>query len=518
MDSNKVKLIIVAIAAAFAAVYLGITAATAQFETIGWVLGVITFIVCISLGRKIWLLLPFMIAMNIGLQIPGQPGTGLIAQILVIGFSATLFLMRKLPFGLAWTELESWMLILTLFVGQVFVRNPVSLSLFGGEMVGGKPYVIYAITLTSGLLLSGLRVPESDLKWVPRLTILGGLTNLAVSITGLIFPAIGQFIGNVAEFGANNRGNTGEAVDTGVATRRGFLGVFGNNAALWTASYISPLRALLRPLWAILVLAAIVAAAMSGFRNFVVSTGLIFLLGVLYRSGFGGAMISMTCLAASLTFLALINSVSPLPGSVQRSLTFLPGTWDERYRIDTESSNDWRIEIWKEVLMTDRWIKNKWLGDGLGFSAAELRSQMSDREGARAGVSGFDAHRQSILASGDYHSGPVQTIRTIGYVGLFFLLIAQIRLAVHAHRQIQRCRNTKWFPLALIVGLPIISYPIFFVFVFGTFQLAAVYLFIGYGMIRILENNIPLPRWTTLRQRIRMPSNGRANDHAVPIE
>ena len=167
--------------------------------------------------------------------------------------------------------------------------------------------------------------------------------------------------------------------------------------------------------------------------------------------------------------------------------------------------------------MTDRWIANKWLGDGLGFSAAELAGQVNFRKGSRAGISGFDSHREAILASGDYHSGPVQTIRTIGYFGLMVLLLAQIRLAVHAHQQIQRCRNTEWFPLALLIGIPLVWSPIFFVFVFGTFKDASATLFIGYGMIRLLENNLPLPAYVkSRRQSYVMRTRPLANESAMP--
>lgn len=199
--------------------------------------------------------------------------------------------------------------------------------------------------------------------------------------------------------------------------------------------------------------------------------------------------------------LAAINLVAPLPPNIQRALTFLPGTWEDRYRRDAESSSEWRFEIWREVLTSPRWIENKWLGDGLGFKASELAAQQNMQLGNRASISGFDVHRDAILKSGDYHSGPVQTIRTIGYVGLVFLLIALVRLAVHAHRQIQRCRNTEWFPLALLVGIPLISFPFFFVFVFGGFTTGFTSLFMGYGMVRILEKNLPLPAYVLRKRR-----------------
>jgi len=437
--------------------------------------------------------------LNISLRIPAQPDSGLIGQILFVGFCIPMFLMRKLPFMFVWREMEFWCLVLTLFVLQVYMRNPVGMNIFGGESVGGKPYATFAICLVSGILLSGLRVPVSDLKWVLRLSILGGLLNLAVSIVGTLVPAIGFYTGaskvrsDQPSYLADSSAGDGK-----IPTRVGFLVAFGTNLALWISSYISPLRACLSPLWGGLVLLAIAAAAMSGFRNTVVIVGFTFIFGIVYRNRFSGLAISIFGLICALALIAVVNIYIPLPQNIQRSLTFLPGTWEERYRKDAELSSEWRFEIWREVLLTNRWIENKWIGDGLGFKASELARQVN-MNNARIGVSGFDYQREAILANGNYHSGPVQTIRTIGYIGLIFLLIAQIRLAVHAHRQIQRCRNTEWFPLALFIGIPLVISPIIFVFIFGTFASACVSLFIGHGMIRLLENNLPIPAYVIRR-------------------
>jgi len=512
MDSNRIKIIIVAAFATFVSLYLGISAATAQFEAIAWVIGTAVFITCLSLGRRIWLLIPFMTVLDIGLRIPGQPGSGLLGQILVIGFCIPLFLMKKLPYRLAWTELEIWIFIVTMFVVQVYLRNPTGVSLFSTSSVGGKPYAIFAICLVIGVLLGGLRVQPGELIWIIRLSILGGLLNLVVSILGVLVPSIGYFTG--ASYLQADPNAPGAAVDPGVSTRIGYLGVFGRNLSLWISTYVSPLRACLRPLWGCLIAIVLVAALMSGFRSTLISVILTFSVGIAYRSGFSGVSFAIFSAICGLGLLAAVNVISPLPPNIQRSLTILPGSWEERYRRDAENSSEWRFEIWREVLLTDRWIDNKWLGDGLGFKATELASQMRAHEGERKGTSGFDQHREAILKNGDYHSGPVQTIRTIGYVGLIFLIIALVRLAVHAHRQIQRCRNTEWFPLALFVGIPLIWFPFFFIFVFGAFSTGFTSLFLGYGMVRMLENNLPLPayvirRWTPyiLRNRQSLPES-----------
>ena len=178
MDSSKVKAIIVVVIALFAALYLGISAATAQFETIAWVVGGSTLAICLSLGKKIWLLIPFLGALNLTLMIPGRPTTMQVAQILVVGFCVLMLLTRKLPYRLKFTELEFWIGLLTLAVAQVYLRNPTGLNLFGGDTVGGRPYIFFAATLVTALLLCGLRVPPGELRTAVKLSIIGDFSIL----------------------------------------------------------------------------------------------------------------------------------------------------------------------------------------------------------------------------------------------------------------------------------------------------------------------------------------------------
>jgi hypothetical protein len=433
--------------------------------------------------------------LDIGLRIPGQPDTLLLAQIAFIAFSIPQFLLRKLPYKLQFTELEFWILMLTLMIAQVYMRNPVGLNIFGGSTVGGKGYALYAIALTSAIILCGLRVPKKHLNWVKKLSIAGGLLNFTVSIMGSLVPSLAYFTGQTySKSDEVNYEDIGKAVDTRDAGRVGYLTTLGKNIGLWTSSHISPLVALLKPLWLILILISIASVLIGGFRNGIASLAFIYLLGIAYRSG--GFAVIVSCFAGmgGIALLAAINLIAPLPPNAQRALTFLPGTWEQRYKDDAKGSTAWRVEVWKEALTSDRWIRNKWLGDGLGFSSAELAAQMNERKGSLMGISGFDAHRETVLVNGDYHSGPVSSVRVVGYVGLIIFLVAMTRLAVHAHRLMITFRHTEWFSLTLLIGIPLIYSPIFFVFIFGDFKAAVSIFLINCGLVRILENNLPLPK------------------------
>lgn len=291
-----------------------------------------------------------------------------------------------------------------------------------------------------------------------------------------------------------------EAIDVGAASRVSFVRGISLNLANWISSKVPPLRAMFHPFWALLILSTLAGAAGSGYRSQLAIVCATYVVGICYRGGLRSLLIAGFLGAMALVLLALTNLISPLPPNVQRALTFLPGTWEERYKLDSEQSTTWRVEMWKEVLTSERYIKNKWLGDGLGFSSEQLQQMAALQESTATGVGGWDAHRESAMIAGDYHSGPVQTIRTIGYVGLLILLIGMVRLAIHAHRQILRCRNTEWFMTALFFGNSLIWMPIGWTFIFGSFTGGVSALLLGSAMIRLLENNLPLPPYVVKRR------------------
>ncbi len=507
-DSSKLKFIVIAVLALFVALYLGITSATAQVETIAWVVGALTMVPCLLLGKRVWLLIPFLGSLHLTLMIQGRPDTMLVAQCLVIGFSTLMFLARKLPFRVQFSEVEWWILLLFLCVLQVYLRNPVGLNMFGGSQVGGRPYLLFVLALFTALILCGLRVPAIQLKTALKLSILGGVLNFTIGFLGWLWAPFGYWFG-MAGTVANAPEIQQEALDTERTTRIEFVRRLAHTLALAVSSFRNPLTAIFSVRWAPLVLLSLALAAASGFRNVVGAIGLTYLVGIFYRGGIVALIASSLAAGIAVALLALVNLATPLPPNIQRSLSFLPGTWEERYILDSKSSTDWRVEMWKEVLFTERWIENKVFGDGLGFSARELALQGQLRETKRTtglGMSGFDVAREYVLINGDYHSGPVSAVRTIGYVGLTVMFLMQLRMMVLAHRQIQRCRGTEWFPVALFFGIPIIWYPFFFTFIFGGFGVDGITILMNAGILRLLENNLPLPAYARARTTVAFPS------------
>jgi hypothetical protein len=490
--SSFIKSALIIVGVLTLAIWLGVSIVISQTETVLQFAGAALLLTCIFLGSKIWLLLILFMALNVPL-IRGF-GTVELGQALFLGFTFLMFLMRRQPTKIKFGELEIWMLLLATCIVLVYLRNPVGLNLFGAGSVGARPYFMVAMAFATGIVLGNIVVQPKELKWALRLTMIGSF--LGLGLTALRMRGVGLTGG----MGVSTNVTLGDAQGS---SRIGTLGGIGETIARIVASYVSPLRGLIHPVWAPLILISFAAAAGSGFRNYVASVGLIYLVGLAYRGGFISVVIAALSGAMGLGALALLNLAAPLPPNIQRALSPFPGTWEERHVKAAADSTEWRVEMWKEALFTDYWIQNKVLGDGLGFTARELQMLQAMEEGGRgldSMGSGMSQQQESMMVTGGYHSGPVQTVRTVGYVGLLVLLLAMVRVAVHAHRQILRCRGTEWYPLALFFGIPTIVLPPFFVLIFGTFGNDVSTTFIAYGMIRLLEKNLPLPAYVATRR------------------
>lgn len=480
LNARSIQGILVLAIGTFLAIWLGMALVTNQLETILKVGGGALLIICALLGQRVWLLLILFTSANVVLW--RWLGTTDIGQMLFIAFSLALFLMRKLRFEFKIRELEIWLILISLCIVQAYMRNPVGLNVLGAGSVGGRPYFVLALSITSAAILSSLIVPPRELKWALHLSLIGGF--------------LGIFL-QVARFGNLTQNQEG-------AARIPALSVCANLLSRWVSSRLSPLRACFHPLWALVILTSLAMAAFSGYRNTVAAVGLIYLAGIFYHGGFRSFMGSLLLGSFALLMLAFINLNFPLPGNMQRALSPLPGSWEEQYRTDANLSTEWRVEMWKEALFTDRWIKNKMLGDGIGIASEQLERQMNIAYSGNE-FGGLTGQQVSMLETGSYHSGPVHSVRMVGYVGLAILLLSMIRVAVHAHRQMIRCKGTEWFSLALFFGIPLITQPFFFTFVFGEYHTGVAHTAFGMAMIRLMERNLPLPAYVPQNRRAHVP-------------
>ncbi len=485
MQSRIVPIIIVGVIVLVLSLWLGQGIAQNQLQTLLTAGAGAGLLVCLMLGQRVWIAMIMLLAMPVpimrGFHAPE------LGQMIFVGMSLIMFMMHKLKLNWKYTEMDLWRILLLLCIVQVYARNPVGLNILGASSVGARPYFNVALALLAGFILSKYVVQPKEIRWAMWASILGYIITLPLNTFRYGFGR-----GPAVETVSVTTGYEGEG-----AGRVGKYNTWAQCLSIFISSRVNPLRAAFHPVWAFLILLSLALAALSGYRNTVAYVGIAFLLGIAYRGGALSVFTSTVIGAFALGVLAMVNLAYPLPLNVQRALSPFPGTWDERQVEQAERSTEWRIEMWRQALLTDDWIKNKIFGDGLGMTREEHeRMQALDsRQGARAIESGLTRQQEGMMLTGNYHSGPLQTIRTIGYIGLLIMVLAMIRMMVHTHRLITRARNTEWFVPVMFFSIMIMVWPPFWAFIFGEFRTGVFHVFMWSGMIDLMHKNLPLPVW-----------------------
>jgi hypothetical protein len=165
---------------------------------------------------------------------------------------------------------------------------------------------------------------------------------------------------------------------------------------------------LTRPWRLVVLLLALGAGLLSGFRGFVVGASLtfavLFYLEGLHRTRYLAVLLGMALIGGAV----VLPYVNHLPVIAQRTLSFLPGNFDYATRENARSSSEWRVVMWKQLL--PEVPKRLFRGQGWGIDARELEMSMSM---ADAG----DPYASTIMV-GNYHNGPLSILLPFGIYGM----------------------------------------------------------------------------------------------------
>jgi hypothetical protein len=489
VDFKKITTLVVFLLAMFVALYLGIAAATSLTEVLAWVGGAIFLIICLRLGRNIWILIPATLGMQGYFNfIPGSPAPWHLMTAVVGGFTLLRIATRQQRLHLRWTGMETALLLVALTILQAFFRNPIGLSILGGDVSGGKPYFVYGVAFIAYLLISTADTDMSGWRWAITALIVLTFVDITINIISGFSPDFARLViriySNVSFTAANEIRYTVDASEKRI-TEFGALGIFLGTIAstMWR-----PLAALdIRKPWrAVAAIGALTATVLGGFRGAAARLFVDFSLGSLLRRKPLDVLV-VGCIGVVMTAILLIAvPTTTLPFSVQRLLTILPGV-EVRSEIakDAEGSNEFRFEMWRQALTTDRYISNKLLGDGFQYSSSEMRARTAVMYGDFRGTGGMTTE-EMFMATGSYHGFHAETIRFTGVVGLIAATATLIVFAVFASRCIRFYRDQAGWGLVLFFCMPFLIHPFWYWLVFGEYRNDFAVLIASAGMIKLL--------------------------------
>ncbi len=376
----------------------------------------------------------------------------------------------------------------------VFLRNPVGIDAFGSDLVGGKPYFNIVLGTVPYFILARTVVTQDEIRRVPYL-LLGG--SVVVSFLGVLTqyipaltPFIAPFYSGIAVESYLSEYNTGETSATVAGEDRlTFLQGFGGSISAICISAFPP-RTLLNPLYfwrTTAFLLSLVVTFLSGFRSAFFGIMLSFLISGYIRGKWTEVFRSFIPLfSAVVLVVALQGTFVHWPYTMQRTLSFLPGAWDEGPVKDAKGSSDWRFDMWRRALSTDRYIKNKIFGDGFGFTKRDLEI-MKNADFGGTGFEGNVEGNEAFMIQGSFHSGPVSAIRFAGAVGLVLILILQCIVAAHSYKLATLAKGTKFYVPTLFIAIPAIANPFAFVLIFGAYDDSLIQMMFTIGMLKMIE-------------------------------
>lgn len=488
MESSQVKGLFIIVLSAMFAVYLGVAAATASFEAIAWVAGFAALAFILALGKHIWVLIPMGLVLQGTINaVPGSPPAWALAGALVAVMFLVRFAMRVQDFGYRFDLLDAAILLQVVMVGQAYVRNPTGLLIFGGTVAGGKPYFVFAAAFLCFFLLALVKPDTKVFKWTV-------ITMIAVAIGDGLIATISdyspRFAMAVLKLYSNANyvvANTQDAArDLSVSRGGGGVALLGRAMVIPCFCLMRPIKAIspFRPLIMLTVAIGTVLVLYSGFRSGIAYLGAVFIASALIRRKMidvvAASLMGLTCLL----LIVVSGKARSLPFGVQRVLSVLPIEVSAAARMDAENSSEWRFEMWKLALTTDRYIQDKVWGDGFGFSAVEIRAMLDSEDGYSDAMTNI---QDQMLAKGSYHGFHVETIRFTGVMGLLAALFFMIVCFRKALQLIRSCRGHPLFPYVAYACIPFIIYPFWAMLVFGSYRLDFPMMMAMAGMLKMMD-------------------------------
>jgi len=413
----------------------------------------------------------------------------------VIFFFTLFFATRAVPWKRKVGLLDYLIYINLAYLAIVFARNPVGFWAMQSSMVGGRPYFEIGLAFGAFMILSRVQITDFISRIFPLFFVIPAWCVGILDVIGRLVPQTAYPLAMMYS-GVGSRGVTGvfeQESQLGDTRMVGLLAA-GISSVLALCAKYNPITLItpLYPLRAVLLSIALIAIFLSGFRSALLFAMVVFVLSALLRGRLkdlwvAGAVMMVIVVA----LISLQGSVLQLPRTMQRTLSWLPGDWDQAATADAEGSSQWRFEMWEWAWNDDRILKDRTWGQGFGLSIDDMNliaGSLMAGEGGGSRLGGSD--RENFMITGSFHSGPLSTIKYIGSVGLALYFSLLCYMTVVAWRLCKRARGTIAFPLSLFVAIPIIYEPFQFVVVFGALEGSYPQTLFWAGLLNITSNYV----------------------------
>jgi hypothetical protein len=497
ISTNQIVIWVALLLGLLVAVLLGSAVGSSDMRMVAGIIAAIPVaIIFVKLKTNIWVLIP--IGWYLSGRLPWLPLPFTVRDLCmmtVIFFFTLFFATRAVPWKRKVGLLDYLIYINLAYLATVYVRNPAGFWAMQTSMVGGRPYFEILLAISAFMILSRVQITDFIAKILPLFFVIPAWCVAILDVIGRLVPQIAYPLAMMYS-GVGSRGVTSafeQETQLG-ETRMVGMQFAALSSVLALCSKYNPITLIspFYPVRALLLGIALAAIFLSGYRSVLLFAMVAFLLSTVLRGKVRDLWIAGAGMLLGLVVLISVQgSLVQLPLTVQRTLSWLPGDWNQVAVADAEGSTRWRVEMWEWAWNDDRILRDRTWGQGFGLSLDDMSliaSSLMAGQGGGSLLGGSD--RENFMITGAFHSGPLSTIKYIGVVGLALYYPLMCYMALLAWRLCIKARGTKAFPLALFVGIPIIYEPFNFVVVFGALDSGYPQLLVWAGLLNMTQRYV----------------------------
>jgi hypothetical protein len=344
--------------------------------------------------------------------LPGSPMFGLLMICLSLGIS---ILHRTINNEARFISALPITLPLIFLAGVIVftakLTGGIGLHSLGSDVSGGKKYIFLFIGILGYFALTAQRIPVERAKLYVSLFFLGGCLTFIEDLAPYV-PHAFYFLFAFFPVSGYNWESIGSASFHARFAGFGTAGMWG--FFLMLARYGIRGIFLSRKLWRLLLFAALSACILlGGFRSMVILCMLAFAIQFFMERMHTTKAFPAFILVGVIAITLIIPFANKLPLTFQRSLAFLPLKIDPWARADAEGSEQWRLQIWKDMLQqVPHYLL---LGKGYALSQGDLATASNQSFHYASDV-------ESVDIVGNYHSGPLSVVIPFGLWGVIGVL------------------------------------------------------------------------------------------------
>ncbi len=438
--------------------------------------------------------------------LPGQPYLWMLVAFMGLGFATiNRFTSRAASFIAVPSVTRPLLALLLVVLATSYIRGGLGMRMFGSSQYGGRGYFYIIASIAGFFAFISQRIPKNRARLFASLFFISGLTALVSNLAYIgghrfdflyyLFPvnyAIEQAMGEYSFLDTSIYRVAGltlgsPALYGWLLVRYGLRGVFDTS----------------KPVRLVLFVLAVLGSLFCGYRGIVL---LMFVTIVVqfFAEEIPKLRVLLVLGLCSMFFaVILVPNVTKLPLAFQRSISFLPLSFDPAVQTSATGSSEWRIQIWRDILPE----VPKYLLKGKGYNVDPMELDLAN--------SSRQADNYSwAIVSGAYHSGPLTLVIPFGIWGVGAFLWFVFASLKYLYRQYRYgdpdLREINTFLLAAFIGRVI-----YYLLIFGNFY-SDLFLFTGIIGLSVSINGEGLT-FTERTQKQQEPSVGEGELSPSPV-